>query len=278
MFVSCGGGKSSSSDVGDKAESFMKDVKKAVEKENVDKAEKALDELEDWYGDLGKKDKKSARKAFVKFLEDNDGEDWLDDFEEMGLKWPDFVTAGAGDDDDEDVEDDEDVPQFSSPEEQAEQYLNDYLAALKKGDTEKAEKIEKEMDDWAETLSDDEKESIESLANEWFSDHIDELMAIAMEADKGEVDDDWDLEDDDDDFTLSPAVARKAEDILERAYKALKSGNYASALKIMNEAEEWSESLSDEESEALEKVAEKFAEKHPDFEELLENFSEEYDW
>ena len=68
----------------------------------------------------------------------------------------------------------------SEPGKKAVSYMEDYLAALKKGDTEKAEKIEKEMDEWSKTLSEEDAKKAEQAVEDWSKEHMAEILGAAM--------------------------------------------------------------------------------------------------
>ena len=184
MLVSCGGPSS----VGKEAEAYMKDIKKAVEKDNSKKAEKAVKELEEWFDDLSKKDKRAAEKAINAFLEDNEDEDWIEALADMGIKF-DFL-----DNDDDDDEEDNGKPLIDS-----------------------------------------------------------------LRIDSGRID-----------------IETIATNYMDELYRNLKAGNNDKIVELVMEIEEWTEQLSDEDNERLEALGEKYLESHPDLEELLDKWSEEY--
>ncbi|MBP5689508.1 MAG: hypothetical protein J6W74_01180 [Bacteroidales bacterium] len=210
MLVSCGG----SSNVGKEAEAYMKDIKKAVEKDNSKKAEKAVKELEEWFDDLSKKDKRAAEKAINAFLEDNEDEDWVEALSEMGIKF-DFLDSEDDDDDDDDEEDDSSSKKKSS------------------------KSADEDDDDYDE---DNGKPLIDSLR-----------------IDSGRID-----------------IETIATNYMDELYRNLKAGNNDKIVELVMEIEEWTEQLSDEDNERLEALGEKYLESHPDLEELLDKWSEEY--
>ena len=166
----------------------MKDIKKAVEKDNSKKAEKAVKELEEWFDDLSKKDKRAAEKAINAFLEDNEDEDWIEALADMGIKF-DFL-----DNDDDDDEEDNGKPLIDS-----------------------------------------------------------------LRIDSGRID-----------------IETIATNYMDELYRNLKAGNNDKIVELVMEIEEWTEQLSDEDNERLEALGEKYLESHPDLEELLDKWSEEY--
>ncbi|MBP5689507.1 MAG: hypothetical protein J6W74_01175 [Bacteroidales bacterium] len=140
-----------SNDPGKKAVKYMEDLMEAEKKGDTEKVEKITKEMEEWAATLSEEDAKKAEEAVEKWMESLEGSDAAP------------IAAISKD-----------------PAKIAVKYMEDYLAVLKAGDTEKAEKIEKEMDEWSKTLSKEDEKKAEQAIEDWSKEHMAEILSAAM--------------------------------------------------------------------------------------------------
>lgn len=159
-----------------------------------------------------------------------------------------------------------------SPKSKADDYMKKIQAAAEKEDLEEVTKLCKEFDTWYETLGDADKSSLKQ-----YKEYTDMMIGLKEDLDN--------LEDSLGDWGLGEENAEESDDSVEVAanlylnsiYNNLKAGNIDIVEDLVNQLDEWSDELSLEDSQKAEAVLDAFFEEHPDFAELLEDFSESED-
>ncbi|MBP5689506.1 MAG: hypothetical protein J6W74_01170 [Bacteroidales bacterium] len=155
MVISCSGGSPKA-----KADDYMKKIKAAAEKEDLEEVAKICKEFDQWYETLGDADKASLKdyKDYTDLMIGLKSD--LDDLENSLGDW-------GLDDEDSDLDESSDV------ETEAGLYLESIYNNLKDGNFDAAENLLNDVDEWAENLSEEENEKVEAVIAKFMAEHPD---------------------------------------------------------------------------------------------------------
>ena len=115
----------------------------------------------------------------------------------------------------------------NSPADKAEDYAKQTVEAMKSGDLEKVQKLEKEMEEYIKTLSPEEQKEFEEAAEKYMTEHLGDAiqgaikMGGALDEVEGLDDVDVDLDDADDALENAKEVLDDANDLAKKADDAI---------------------------------------------------------